>query len=403
MYCGLAEKSQQRSFAMNAIDAVREYHGELVGIRHDLHAHPELGFEEHRTSDIVAARLAEWGIEVHRGIGGTGVVGVLRRGNGPASIGLRADMDALPIHEATGTDYASRTAGRMHACGHDGHTTMLLGAARYLAERGTFNGTVNFFFQPAEEGLGGATAMLKDGLFDKFPCGSVFGMHNYPGLPVGKFAIRPGPMMAAAAFFDITVTGKGAHAARPEQSTDPVLAAAAITGALQSIVARNIKPSEAAVLSVTCLQAGNAYNVIPETALIRGTARCFKRETMAFIEEKMQLLASHVAAGFGAAAHVDFRLVFAPLVNDPAETQAMAGAAAALVGEESVNLHAEAAMGSEDFSFMLEACPGAYIGLGNGEASAPLHNDRYDFNDEAIPYGAGLYAALAEAKLPQGV
>ncbi len=388
---------------MSVIDAVRDYHDELVAIRRDLHAHPELGFEEHRTSDIVAARLAAWGIEVHRGVGGTGVVGVLRRGNGPASIGLRADMDALPIHEATGTDYASRMAGRMHACGHDGHTTMLLGAARYLAEQGSFNGTVNFFFQPAEEGLGGATAMLEAGLFEKFPCGSVFGMHNYPGLPVGKFAIRPGPMMAAAAFFDIAVTGKGAHAARPEQSTDPVLAAAAITGALQSIVARNIKPSEPAVLSVTCLQAGNAYNVIPETALIRGTARCFKRETMDLIEEKMQLVASHVAAGFGATAGMEFRLVFAPLVNDPEQTEAMAGAAAALVGEGNVNRHAEAAMGSEDFSFMLEACPGAYIGLGNGEASAPLHNDRYDFNDEAIPFGAGLYAALVETKLARVV
>jgi hippurate hydrolase len=387
---------------MTTVDAIRAYHDELTAIRRDIHVHPEIGFEEHRTSDLVAAKLAEWGIEVHRGVGGTGVVGVLRRGNGAASIGLRADMDALPIHEVAGKPYASQNPGRMHACGHDGHTTMLLGAARFLAEHGKFNGTVNFIFQPAEEGLGGAVSMLEAGLFERFPCDTVFGMHNRPGLPVGKFQIRPGAMMAGSAVFDITVNGRGAHGARPEESTDPVMAAVAITGALQSIVSRNVKPSDAAVLSVTCLQAGHAYNVIPETAKIRGTARAFKREIMALMEANMKRLATSVAAGFGATAEVDFRSLSAPLVNDEAETNAYAAAAAALVGEQNVGRNGPAVMGSEDFSFMLEACPGAYINIGNGEDSAPLHNDRYDFNDAAIPLGAGLYATLAERKLPQG-
>jgi amidohydrolase len=387
---------------MTAFDAIRAYHDELTTIRRDIHVHPEMGFEEHRTSDLVAAKLAEWGIEVHRGVGGTGVVGVLRRGNGAASIGLRADMDALPIHEATGKPYASQNPGRMHACGHDGHTTMLLGAARFLAEHGKFNGTVNFIFQPAEEGLGGAVSMLEAGLFERFPCDAVFGMHNRPGLPVGKFRIRPGAMMAGSAVFDITVNGRGAHGARPEESTDPVMAAATIVSALQSIVSRNVKPSDAAVLSVTCLQAGHAHNVIPETAQIRGTARAFKREIMALIEANMKRLATSVAAGFGATAEVNFRSVSTPLVNDEAETNAYADAAAALVGEQNVVRNGPVVMGSEDFSFMLEACPGAYINIGNGEESAPLHNDRYDFNDAAIPLGVGLYATLVERKLPQG-
>lgn len=385
---------------MSIIEAIRPHHEALTAIRRDIHAHPEIGFEERRTSDLVAARLAEWGIEVHRGVGGTGVVGVLRRGNGAASIGLRADMDALPIAEATGKPYASTNAGRMHACGHDGHTTMLLGAAQYLATSGRFNGTVNFIFQPAEEGLGGATAMLSDGLFERFPCDSVYGMHNRPGLPVGRFEMRAGPMMAGGAFFDIVVKGRGAHGARPEDSVDPVLAAATITASLQSIVARNVSPIDTAVVSVTTLQAGNAYNVIPETATIRGTARSFKRETMALIEANMKRLASSIAEGFGAMAEVDFRFLFAPLVNAAAETGTILDAAASLVGEDKVNRESALVMGSEDFSFMLEARPGAYINLGNGETSAPVHNDRYDFNDEAIPYGAGLYAALVERGLP---
>ncbi len=386
---------------MTATDAIRAFHDELTAIRRDIHAHPELGLEEVRTSDLVAAKLAEWGIEVHRNIGKTGVVGVLRKGNGQASIGLRADMDALPILEATGLEYSSTHTGVMHACGHDGHTTMLLGAAKYLAETGNFNGTVNFIFQPAEEGIGGARAMLDDGLFERFPCDSVFGMHNRPGLEVGKFSITPGAAMAGGAFFDITVNGRGAHGARPEESVDPVLAAAAIATGMQSIVARNIKPTDTAVVSITCLNAGAAYNVIPDTAVLRGTARAFKRETMQVIENTMKRLSTSIAAGFGATADVDFRFLFAPLVNDMEKSMEFADAAAALVGEGNVNRHGNAVMGSEDFSFMLEQCPGAYILVGNGD-SAPVHNALYNFNDDAIPHGAGAYATLVEMKLPKG-
>ncbi len=386
---------------MTAAQAIAAYHDELTAIRRDIHAHPEIGFTEHRTSDIVAAKLKEWGIEVHRNVGGTGVVGVLRKGNGAASIGLRADMDALPIHEATGKPYASQTPGVMHACGHDGHTTMLLGAARYLAETGNFNGTVNFIFQPAEEGLGGAEAMLKDDLFARFPCETVFGMHNRPGLDIGKFAIRPGSMMAGGAFFDITINGRGAHGARPEESVDPVVVAASIVTAMQSVVARNVKASDTAVLSITCMEAGAAYNVIPDKAVLRGTARAFKREVMQQMEDRMRAISTSIAEGFGAMAEVDFRFLFAPLVNDAAQTALFADAAAVLVGEDKVERNGPAVMGSEDFSFMLEAVPGAYINIGNG-SSAPVHNALYDFDDAAIPDGAGVLATLVEMKLPRG-
>jgi hippurate hydrolase len=386
---------------MTATDAIRNYHDELTAIRRDIHAHPELGLEEVRTSDLVAAKLAEWGIEVHRNIGKTGVVGVLRKGNGQASIGLRADMDALPILEATGLDYSSTNSGVMHACGHDGHTTMLLGAAKYLAETRNFDGTVYVIFQPAEENFGGGQIMLDDGLFERFPCDSVFGMHNRPGMDIGKFSITPGAAMAGGAFFDITVTGRGSHGARPEESIDPVLAAAAIATGMQSIVARNIKPTDTAVVSITCLNAGAAYNVIPDTAVLRGTARAFKRETMQVIEDTMKRLSTSIAAGYGATADVDFRFLFAPLVNDVEKSMEFADAAAALVGEGNVNRRGSAVMGSEDFSFMLEQCPGAYILVGNGD-SAPVHNALYNFNDDAIPHGAGAYATLVEMKLPKG-
>jgi hippurate hydrolase len=389
---------------MAALETIRAYHEALTSIRRDIHAHPELGFTEHRTSDLVAGELAGLGIEVHRGVGGTGVVGVLRRGNGQAAIGLRADMDALPIHEATGAAYASRTPGVMHACGHDGHTTMLLGAARYLASGGHFNGTVNFIFQPAEEGLGGAQAMLKDGLFGRFPCDAVFGMHNRPGLPIGQFAIRPGAMMAGGGFFDIVVSGRGAHGARPEAAIDPVLAACHVVTAMQSVVARNVPPSETAVLSATAVLGGDAYNVIPQTAVIRGTARAFRGELLALMEAAVRRVATGVAAGLGATAEVDWRVLFAPLVNDGAETEAIAEAAAAVVGASRVERDGPAVMASEDFSFMLEAVPGAYINIGNGdqEGSCGVHNPGYDFNDAAIPYGAALFAELVERKLPQG-
>ena len=383
------------------IDQIRRYHPELTEIRRDIHANPELGLEEHRTADLVARKLEEWGIEVHRGIGGTGVVGVLRSGNGQATIGLRADMDALPIEEANDFAYRSRNAGKMHACGHDGHTTMLLGAARYLAETRAFNGTVNFIFQPGEEGVGGALAMLQDDLFQRFPCNAVYGMHNRPGMQVGKYGIAPGTAMAGGGFFDISIIGKGAHGARPEESIDPVLVACHIGAALQSIVSRNVSARETAVLSVTRILSGDAYNVIPQTATLGGTVRTMKRETMTLVEQGMRRIVSGVAAGFGATAEVDFRLIFAPLVNHPTEFQAIADAAAELVGDDNVNRQQPPAQASEDFAFMLEKVPGAYINLGNGD-SASVHNHLYNFNDEAIPFGSALYARLVERQLPRG-
>ena len=382
---------------MSAIDAIRGYQDELIAIRRDLHANPELGLEETRTSDIVAKKLAEWGIEVHRGVGVTGVVGVLRRGDGPA-VGLRADMDCLPMEEQTNLPYRSGNPGKMHACGHDGHTTMLLGAAKYLATSGNFKGTVNFIFQPGEEGIGGALAMLKDGLFERFPCDAIYALHNRPGTELGKFCIAPGPSAAGGAFFDITVTGRGAHGARPEQSIDALLAACHITSALQSIVARNVPPADTAVLSVTRIVGGDAYNVIPQTTTISGTARTFSKDTMKLLEDNTRRVAQGVAAGFGATADVDFRLIFAPLINDPEQTAVLADTAASLVGEANVDRTKPPGMGSEDFSFMMEKVPGAYIQVGNGD-SAQLHNPAYNFNDECTPYGAAVLAAVAERKL----
>ncbi len=386
--------------AGSIIDQVRRYQEDLVKIRRDIHAHPELGMHEHRTSEVVARKLEEWGIEVHRGVGSTGVVGVLRSGAGNGSVGLRADMDALPIPEATGLEHASCSHGRMHACGHDGHTAMLLGAARYLAETRNFSGTVNFIFQPAEEGVGGALAMMKDGLFERFPCDAIFGMHNFPTIPVGHFATSAGPRFAGGAFFDITITGKGAHAAFPEQGIDAVMVACHIGTALHTIVPRNVPAQETAVLSITRVEAGDAYNVLPPSAVLAGTVRAMKRETITLIERNMRRLAPSVAAGFGAAAEVDFRLVFAPTVNNSDEMEVLAAAAAGLVGEERTQRGRAPLMASEDFGFMLERIPGAHILLGNGD-SAPLHNPQYEFNDEAIPYGAALFAAVVERKLPR--
>jgi len=385
----------------SALDRARAYQAELSAIRRDIHAHPEIGLQEFRTADLVAQKLTEWGIEVHRGVGVTGVVGVLRNGNGQGAIGLRADMDALPITEATGLPHASQNPGLMHACGHDGHTTMLLGAAKYLAETRNFNGTVNLIFQPAEEGLGGAEAMLKDGLFERFPCDFVYGMHNRPGVPVGKFLTGPTARSAGGSFFDITITGKGAHGAHPQQSIDPVVVACHLGTALQSIVSRNVAAMDTAVLSITRLQAGDAYNVIPQTAVLAGTVRTMRRETMTMVEEKMRLLATSIAAGFGAEASLDFRVIFAPMVNTEAEAVLYGDAAAELVGEENLRRDAPPGMGSEDFSFMMERVPGAHINLGNGD-SAALHNHLYEFNDEAIPYGVALYGKIVEKKLPKG-
>ena len=386
---------------MGMIERIAEFHDDLTNWRRDIHAHPELGFEEERTSDLVANKLAEFGYEVHRGIGRTGVVGRLRAGTSSRSIGLRADMDALPIEEATNLPYRSRHQGRMHACGHDGHTAMLLGAARYLAETRNFDGTVNLIFQPAEEGLGGGEAMVKDGLFERFPCDAIFGMHNRPGLAIGKFQIRTGPMMAGGGYFDITVTGRGAHGARPEVGIDPVIVASHITTALQTIVSRNVRPLDTAVLSVTQIHAGDAYNVIPEHAFIRGTARAFAAETLRLIEDNMRRIASGVAGGFGAAAELDFRILFPPLVNDAAETEFIAETAAELVGADNVNRDGNLVMASEDFSYMLNRRPGAYIQIGNGDGTGgcEVHNPGYDFNDMALPFGASLFVRLAERKL----
>jgi amidohydrolase len=386
---------------MPAIDSITAHHDELTSWRRDIHAHPELGFEETRTSDLVAERLERFGIEVTRGVGKTGVVGRLRVGNSPRAIGLRADMDCLPILEANGFDHRSRHTGKMHACGHDGHTTMLLGAAKYLAATRNFDGTVHFIFQPAEEGLGGADAMLKDGLFERFPCDVIFGMHNRPGLALGKFQIRPGAMMAGGGYFDIKVTGVGAHGARPESGVDPVIAAAQIAAALQTIVSRNVRPLDTAVVSVTRIRGGDAYNVIPETATLGGTMRCFSDTTMKLIENRMGSIAEGVAAGFGARADLDFRLLFPPLVNHADETQFIADCAAELVGEANVNRNSNPLMASEDFAIMLNAVPGAYIQIGNGEGegACEVHNPGYDFNDGALPFGASLFARLVEKRL----
>ena len=369
--------------------------------RRDIHAHPELGFEENRTADLVAEKLSSFGIDVYRGLGKTGVVGTLRVGNNQTAIGLRADMDALPITEMNSFDHKSVFDGKMHACGHDGHTTMLLGAARYLAETKNFEGCVHFIFQPAEEGLGGGAAMVQDGLFEQFPMDAIFGMHNRPSAPFGQFIIRSGPMMAGGAFFDITIDGKGAHGGRPENSIDPVLVASHITTALQSIVSRNLKATEPLVLSVTKIHSGDAYNVIPQLAIMSGTVRAFSTETLAFAETRMQEVAQNVAAAFGATVTMDFQVKFLPLVNTESETEFAADTAAELVGEENMDRNGPLIMGSEDFSFMLDRCPGAYINIGNGggHSDSEVHHPSYDFNDDILALGSSYYARLVERKL----
>jgi hippurate hydrolase len=374
---------------------------EMTGWRRDIHAHPELGFEESRTAELVAGKLESFGLEVHRGIGRTGVVGVLRGGTGQRTLGLRADMDALPIAEANTFAHRSVNAGVMHACGHDGHTAMLLGAAAYLAKNRRFDGSVNFIFQPAEEGLGGARARVDDGLFERFPCEAIFGMHNRPSLPVGHFAVRAGPMMAGGAFFDIRVTGKGAHGARPETGVDAALVAAQIAVSLQSIVARNVAPVDTAVLSVTRIHAGDAYNVIPQTAALGGTVRAFSHEVMTLVERSMRRVAESTAAAFGASAELDFRALFAPTVNNVDEAEFAARICTELVGAGKVDRQPALIMASEDFSHMLERVPGCYINIGNGagEGGCEVHNPAYDFNDAALPLGAAFFARLVQTRL----
>jgi amidohydrolase len=388
---------------MSVIERIQSYHTELTEIRRDIHAHPEIAFEEVRTSDLVAGHLESLGIEIHRGLGKTGVVGTLKAGQGNRAIGLRADMDALPILEQNRFAYKSQHEGKMHACGHDGHTTMLLGAAKYLAETKNFDGTIYFIFQPAEENEGGADAMIADGLFEKFPMEQVFGMHNLPGIPVGRFGVRPGPIMAAYDQFEIVIKGVGTHGALPHKGIDPIAIGAAIVGALQTIVSRSIDPFEKAVVSATQFHAGDTWNVIPEIAVIRGTARSFRKEIQDIIENGLRSLAEGIAQAHGAKADVTYSRLYPATVNSPEETVIAGDVAASIVGEDHVDREAMPLMGSEDFSFMLQKKPGCYlfIGNGDGEGSCMIHNPGYDFNDAILPLGASYWARLAEKLLPK--
>ncbi len=386
---------------MPVINRIAAFQAEMVAWRRHLHAHPETAFEEHATSDFVAARLKELGIEVHRGLAKTGVVGTLVNGDGP-SIGLRSDMDALDIPEANSFEHKSVTPGKMHACGHDGHMTMLLGAARYLAETRRFRGTVRFIFQPAEENEAGGAVMVREGLFERFPVDAVYGMHNWPGLPVGTFAVRPGPMMATADVFEIAVTGRGAHAAMPHLSIDPITTAAEIVGALQTIAARNTDPLEAAVVSVTQFHAGDTDNVIPNVAVLRGTSRTFRPQVQDMVEERINRIAKGIATAHGATADLRYERRYPATVNHDREAGIAAAAALQVAGEAKVVRDMAPSMGAEDFAFMLKARPGAYAWVGNGtsEQSRNLHNPSYDFNDEALVHGASYWAQLVEQCLP---
>jgi amidohydrolase len=385
---------------MPNIDRIEGYVDELIAIRRDLHAHPEIGFEEVRTFGIVADKLRQWGIEVHRGIGVTGVVGVLKgKGTGGKRIGLRADMDALPMEENTNLGWRSTIPGRFHGCGHDGHTTMLLGTARYLAETRNFDGTVHFIFQPAEEGLGGARAMIKDGLFEKFPCDELYGLHNYPELNHGEIAILPGPAMACADFFDITIQGYGSHGARPEMSRDAVVIAMTLGQALQSIVSRNVPPSESAVLSITQIHSGTAYNVIPGDAKLSGTTRAFSDSVRTLIRERIRAICAGMAAAFAVEITVDIRDIFSVLVNSDEHCDVVADVARTVVGPANVVPLAQRPMASEDFADMLLAVPGAYFFVGQ-EGSVPLHNPGYFLDDKILPVGASMFARIIETRLP---
>ena len=384
---------------------IAEFHPEMTEWRHDFHMHPELGFEEHRTAAIVADKLREFGCdEVVTGFAKTGVIGVIHGQGGPngRAIGLRADMDALPIEEATGKPWASTYPGKMHACGHDGHTTMLLGAARYLAETRNFSGTVYCIFQPAEENLAGGGVMVREGLFDRFPMQRVFGMHNWPTEPEGTFIWREGPVMAAVANLEVTITGKGAHGALPHNGNDPIVIAAAIIQALQTIVGRNVEPVDAGVITIGCIQGGFTYNVIPETVTMLGTARWFAPEVGDLLEQKFLKLVTGIAESFGAHAEAKFLRSYPATVNEPESTQLALNAARAVAGEARVVHMPKPTMGAEDFSFMLNERPGSYIMLGGGKGGdAGVHHPLYDFNDAILPIGASYFATLTEQLLPR--
>jgi hippurate hydrolase len=391
---------------LSPVDHLRSHHVELTALRRDLHAHPELGFEEHRTAEIVARELDRIGVEHHDRIGKTGVVGVIqgRHNASGRAVGLRADMDALPMHEENDFAHVSRFKGRMHGCGHDGHTTMLLGAARYLAATRRFDGTVYLIFQPGEEGFAGGKAMVADGLFERFPADQIYALHNWPALPPGKIAVRPGPMMAAADRIEIHIEGRGGHGAHPHLSVDPVLVAGHIITAAQSIISRNVSPIDTAVVSLCAMHAGNlaAMSVIPREARLVGTVRTFRPQTQDAIERRLSELVHSIAAAFGASATLKYERVYPATVNSEPEAAFAAQVADTLVGPDNVIRDLEPSMGSEDFSFMLQQRPGAYARLGQGgaEGGCFLHNSRYDFNDEVIPLGGGYLAALAEQGLP---
>ena len=379
---------------------IAEWQSEIAAWRQDFHANPELRFAEHRTAGIVAAKLREFGCDqVIEGVGKTGVVGVIRgRGQSPEVLAFRADMDALPIIEATGLPHASTVAGKMHACGHDGHTAMLLGAARYLAETRNFNGTVVLLFQPAEEGGGGAKAMIADGVLDQFGVTEVYGMHNWPGVPLGSFAVRTGPQMAGADMFEVTVQGRGGHGAQPHLTVDTTVAASAIVMALQSIVARNADPLKTAVVSVCSFHTDtDIYNVIADQVVLKGTTRTFEADTRDMIEARLRSIINATAKAYGTSAKITYRHGAMPLVNTPAQADAAAEAAKSVAG--SVDRDLPPAMPAEDFADFLTERPGAYMFIGNG-ASADLHNPAYEFNDEAIPFGSSWFATLAEQRMP---
>ena len=385
------------------IKEIKQFHDEMTEWRRDIHQHPELKFEEFRTADLVAAKLEEFGIEIHRGLAKTGVVGTIRNGDGP-SIGLRADMDALPLEEKNTFKHASSNPGKMHACGHDGHTAMLLGAAKHLAASKNFKGTVNFIFQPAEEGGGGGELMIKEGLFEMFPVDSVYGLHNWPGMPAGTFGVASGPIMAAADMFDLTINGRGGHAALPDQCIDPIVVASQVVSALQTIPSRNTHPVDSVVISVTQIHAGDAYNVIPDSVRMHGTVRTFQQETRDKMPSSMLRVAEGVCAAYGATCELNYMSGYPATVNSVQEADISAKAVVDLLGEDKIIRNPTPSMGAEDFSYMLEARPGCYvwlgIGPGKGEAGCMLHSSSYDFNDDVLPTGASYWVKLVENELP---
>jgi len=393
---------------MPLIDTIVQHAPAIAALRRDLHAHPELCFQEVRTAERVAQQLAEWGIPFHRGLAGTGVVGIVQKGSSPRAIGLRADMDALPLQEFNTFAHASQHPGKMHACGHDGHVAMLLAAAQHLAAHGQFDGTVYLVFQPAEEGGGGAREMVQEGLFDRFPMDAVFGMHNWPGMAAGTFALSPGPVMASSNEFKITIHGKGSHAAMPQMGVDPVPIACQMVLAFQTIVSRNLKPIDAGVVSVTMVHGGSATNIVPDSVELQGTVRTFSIAVLDQIEARMRQIADSLCSAFDARCDFAFVRNYPPTVNHPAETAFARQAMAEVVGADQV-LPQEPTMGAEDFAYMLQAKPGAYAFIGNGDGDhralghgmgpCTLHNPSYDFNDDLIPLGASYWVRLAEAWL----